>query len=464
METMMEYLHGFGSNALLYGGTFVLVLSILVFVHEWGHFIVARMCGVRVKVFSIGFGPEIFGYTDKKSGTRWKISAIPLGGYVQMFGDVDPASSTHSEAVTENGVTRDFTEEEKRVAFYNKSVWKRMAIVFAGPAINFLFAIFIFAAVFMSSGKVVIPPSISAVEQGSAAERAGLMPHDVIIKANGREMESFGDLVKEVVLALDTPVEAVILRDGKEINITFTPSVKHDEDRFGFGHSKGYLGIMGPSSALDLNMVLAVNDVDTKGNLALTIKLLKSAMEKGEVIKIKLDRNTRIDDLYIKPFLNLNKDIDVKDSENYGVLVVAETLEEKRIVYGFFGAISEAVSRTYEATSDTLKALGQMVVGTRDATELGGIIRIGAIAGDMADSGILPLLMFAAMLSINLGLINLFPVPLLDGGHLLFYVIEAIKGSPISERVQEHAFKVGFALLIGLMLFANINDIYQLAK
>ena len=385
----MEYLQQFLSAPIDflwgYGLPFVLVLSLLVFVHEWGHYIVARMCGVRVETFSIGFGREIFGRTDK-NGTRWKFSMIPLGGYVQMFGDTDPASAGH-----ETG--KKMTKAEKKVAFFSQSIPKRAAVVVAGPAINFIFAILILAGLYVAHGQPIVPPVAASLVEGGPAEVAGILPDDKIIDINGNPVETFQDVVHHVGLNLDQEMQITVLRSSGEIGewdtanpveLTMTPERIEGEDRFGFKHTRGRIGVMSPTG--------------------------KSEIKTHNVIS----------------------------------------------------AFGSATKETWNITAGTMRALGQMITGVRSTDELGGILRIGAYAGQFAEAGIASLIMFTALLSINLGLINLFPIPMLDGGHLAMYSIEALKGSPMSERSQEYAFRVGFTAVIFFMLFATWNDLVQL--
>lgn len=374
-----------------YGGPFILVLSVLVFVHEWGHYIVARMCGVKVESFSIGFGKEIFGWTDK-NGTRWKFSMIPLGGYVQMFGDVDPASAHHAEGVQQaGGGVRPFTEEEKKVAFYSQPVARRAAIVFAGPAINYIFAIILLAGLFMVEGQPYTAPVVSKLVEGDPAEQAGFRVDDRIISIDGKKVNRFQDTAQTVALTLDRELEfelAAYLGDGKwseETRIVkVIPKRMVEEDRFGFTHTKGRIGIIGPKPQSDM--------------------------------------------------------------------------KEHTIL----SAIGASFTEVYEITAATLKALGQMIMGIRSADELGGILRIGAYAGQFAQAGLISLITFSALLSVNLGFINLLPIPMLDGGHLAFYAMESLRGKPLGDRAQEYALRVGMLFLASIMLFATWNDLVQL--
>ncbi len=276
MDSIFDMLHSALSNAWLYGATFLLVLGVLVFVHEWGHFIVARLCGVKVDVFSVGFGREIYGWTAK-SGTRWKISLFPLGGYVKMFGDSDPASADFTDEVEENGVVRHMTEEERKGAFFAKPVWQRALIVFAGPAINFLFAILVLSVLYFSIGRPVTPPQISGIEVGGSADAADFMPHDYIKQVNGEDIDSFREVRRKVILTLDEPMEFVVLRDGKEVAVTATPKRVKDVDRFGFTSEYGLMGFVGPAEGVDIAAISKVGEVNVAGNIELAhAELLKN--------------------------------------------------------------------------------------------------------------------------------------------------------------------------------------------
>jgi regulator of sigma E protease len=479
MPSIFDLLQLVASNLWFYGGTFILVLSILVFVHEWGHYIVARMCGVKVEVFSIGFGKELFGWNDKND-TRWKVSLIPLGGYVKMFGDTDPASAGHTDTVKvvdsdvavnleagenikkellEEVKQRAMTAEERKVAFFSKSVAKRAAIVFAGPAINFLFAIVLLFGMYAYHGQPVTPPAASAVIEGSAADKAGFLPHDKITRIDGENISRFEDIRRVVSVALDTELTFKVDRDGEEVTLTAIPEKQELTDRFGFSHSRGMLGIIGPAQGLAISNITSVNGQDVEGEDAIRAALLASM---GTDVKIALDRGEQTDILVVNPRKDLNEGLLNAESPDYNVLVVSDVFGDELLQHGVMNSAKAAVSETFSITVSTLKAIGQIFTGTRSATELGGIIRIGAIAGDMAQAGMIAIITFTALLSINLGLINLFPIPMLDGGHLVFYAIEAIKGKPVPDRVQEYAFRFGFAVLIGMMLFANLNDLFQL--
>lgn len=462
MNDLFDLFQLMATNIWLYGGAFILVLSVLVFVHEWGHYYVALKNNVKIEQFSIGFGKEIWGFNDKR-GTRWKVSIFPLGGYVKMFGDVDPASAGHTEGVEDpdTHTVRPFTDNEREVAFFNKSVGVRFAIVLAGPAINFIFAIIILAGLFAFIGQPVTPPVASGIMGESSAMRAGFLPHDEIVKIDDKQIRRFEDIRREVMVALDTELTFTVLRDGKEIEIIAVPDKIEEEDRFGFNQSRGLLGIISPENALDISRIIAIDGTSyEQGVSEKKRQALLSSMDKE--ILIELDRGGDIDVMFIRPLSAMNKALSNAGNEESNLLYISEYKGENYIKHNPVSAVWVAIKETVVISRSTLEALGQMVTGTRSATELGGIIRIGAVAGDMAQSGILALISFTALLSINLGLINLFPIPMLDGGHLLFYIIEILRGKPLSDDVQEYAFRFGLAILIALMLFANINDVVQI--
>lgn len=458
----LELFQSFGSNVWIYGGTFILVLSILVFVHEWGHYIIARLCGVRVESFSIGFGKELFGWNDK-NGTRWKFSLIPLGGYVKLYGDVDPASAGHTENVEgEDGDVRPMTQEERDEAFFSKPVWKRAAVVFAGPAINYIFAVILLTGLYIYHGKPVTPPVAAAVMAESSADEYGFMPHDEILQIDGTQIRSFEDIRREMMIALDEERHFIVNRNGETIDIFAKPKKVEHEDRFGFKHSRGLLGLISPRHAIQVKNIL---EIDGQGfeegdeNLNEKIAALQSRFD--QIFDIKIKRGSGTDSLTISPLSEFNGNMNDGEAKEYGLLFIANK-DSEFVQFGLFGGMKEAVAQTYAITVGTLEALGQMITGTRSATELGGIIRIGAVAGDMAQQGLVALILFTALLSINLGLINLFPIPMLDGGHLTFYAAEAVMGKPIPEQIQEYAFRFGLFFLVSIMVFANLNDILQL--
>jgi len=450
-----------GQNAWLYGGSFILILSILVFVHEWGHYIVARMCGVKVEIFSIGFGKEILGFNDK-NGTRWKFSLIPLGGYVKLFGDSDPASAGSTDEVAEGEEKpRPMTEAERKQAFFAKPVWQRALVVVAGPAINYIFAILILAGLFVFNGQPVTPPTAAAVSVGSAAAENGFMPHDLVVSIDGKRVNDFEDVRREMMIALDTPKHFVVQRGDETLDIHATPKKVTVEDRFGFPHSKGVLGLISARNAIDVSNITKVDGFAFEGG---DVEGIRAAVQSriGTTFTITMPYGEEEQTLTVNPVRENNESFGVADAAEQNILFLAKGSASAFSKFPVHLAFVEAAKESWVITRGTVEALGQMIVGTRSATELGGIIRIGALAGDMAQQGIIALILFTALLSINLGFINLLPIPLLDGGHLLFYFFEAIRGKPIPEQVQEYAFRAGFVFLIALMVFANLNDILQI--
>ncbi len=349
---------------------FLIILSVVVFVHEYGHYWVARKNGVRVEVFSIGFGRELFGFNDKH-GTRWKFSLIPLGGYVKMLGDADETSARPDAATAGHNES-----------FPSKSVWQRMAIVAAGPGANFLFAIIVLSLLFVISGRPFTPPVVGEVTPESPAAEAELMPGDRVTAVDGTAVESFENLQLLVRDNAEVPLAFTIERDGEVFDVTVTPALQEIEDRFGNTHRVGLVGI-----------------------------------------------------------------------SRTGV-------EFRRSNPGM--AVFEATGETVRMVTLTLGALGEMIMGSRGTEELGGPLRIAQMSGTIAQDGLVPAIWFTAILSINLGLINLFPIPMLDGGHLVLYTIEAARGRPLGERSQEMAFRVGLAMVLTLMIFATWNDFVQM--
>ncbi len=364
--------------------SFVLVLTMVVFVHEFGHFYIARKNGVFCQAFSIGFGPELFGYTDKH-GTRWKFSLIPLGGYVKMLGEGETMQviegGVEGEKDKTKHVPRELTPEEKLVSFKHKTVAQRAAIVFAGPAINFLFAIVVFWVMFMTIGRPVTAPVIGQVVEGSAAAEAGLLAQDRVKSINGKTITRFEDIRNTVPLSDGSAMSVVVERAGAEQTLSVTPRMSAEQDAFGNTQKRYVLGI------------------------------------------VQSDETSRT--------------------------VILNPVE----------ALGTSVSQTYEVVEGTFIAMGQIVAGKRGTEDLGGPIRIAQYSGQAAKTGVVGFIAFVAILSINLGLINLFPVPMLDGGHLLFYAIEAVRGRPLSEQAQEWGLRVGLALVGALMLFVTWNDI-----
>jgi regulator of sigma E protease len=365
-----SYLH----LAAQYTLPFLAILGIVVFVHEFGHYWVARRCGNKIEVFSIGFGGEIFGWTDK-AGTRWKVCWLPLGGYVKMFGDGSPAS-------TPGATVHDMTAAEKKIAFYHQHVDRRMAVVVAGPLTNYLFAIVILTLLFMISGQPFTVPQVASLTENGAAARAGIKPGDLIVAIDGSSVDRFEDIKRIIALNAGTPVDVDVMRDKKKISFTMTPEIVTVTDVLGGEHKIGRIGI-------------------------------------------------------------------ASDKLEYKIQPPLE-------------AAHQAVLEAWNLSADTLKAIGQMLIGLRGTEEIGGPLRIAEMSGHVATEGVATLVRFMAIISINLGLINLFPVPLLDGGHLIFYIAERFRGQPLSERIQGVGAQIGLCMVLSLMVFATWNDLVHL--
>jgi len=362
---MIDFLTG-------YAVPFLIVLTVVVFFHELGHFWVARRCGVRVEVFSIGFGPELFGWTDRH-GTRWKFSALPFGGYVKMFGQAE-------RVMDEAGAERDMTADEQAVSFHHKTIPQRAAIVAAGPIANFVLAVIVFGGVLAT--QEFVSNLIGTVVPGSAAEAAGFRPGDRIVEMNGWPTRRFEHIAMEVQVNGAAPMMVTVVRGGELVVIAAQPALTTRQDDRG--------------------------------------------------------RMQQVFQLGIQPSVDDGVSFSLGESALY------------------------AVEDTYRFTVFTLRIIGKMVTGERSSGDLGGPLRIGEVAGDAAKVGLLPMINLIAHLSISLGLLNLFPIPLLDGGHLVFYLIEAVRGRPLGERAQEMGMRIGLALILGLMVFATWNDLKHL--
>jgi regulator of sigma E protease len=373
-------LSALGGGVVGYVVPFLFVLTLVVFFHELGHFLIARRCGIRVLTFSIGFGPELVGFNDRY-GTRWKISAVPLGGYVKFLGDDNAASTPDREAVEA------MSEADKKEAFINQKVGARAAVVAAGPIANFILAIVIFAAIFALFGKQSTSARVDTVQPGSAAAVAGFEPGDLVLSIDGTKIDSFSDMQRIVSASAGSTLTIEIERGGIHQTLKAVPELKDIKDGFGNSHRIGVLGI-------------------------------SRSMLPGD-IKVE-----RVDPLT---------------------------------------AVVMGAQETWFVIDHTLSYIGGVFAGREGADQLGGPIRIAQVSGQVATAGFVPLLHLAGVLSVSIGLLNLFPIPLLDGGHLLFYLIEAVRGRPLSERAQEVGFRIGLAIVVMLMIFATFNDILHLA-
>jgi regulator of sigma E protease len=358
---------------------FVLVLSLLVFVHEMGHYLIGRLSGIRVVAFSIGFGPELLGFTDGH-GTRWKLSAIPLGGYVRFFGDEDVSSKPDMDKVEA------MTEEERAQSFAGAKLWKRAATVAAGPIANFILAIAIFAVLFAIYGRPVADPVVAEVKPDSAAAQAGIQPGDLLVAIDGGKVETFDDVRRYVSIRPGHHIVVTVERNGEKRDFPMVPQATDMTDQFGNKMEIGIIGIV---------------------------------------------TNQEVGHFRTQTFTPLQ-------------------------------AFSEGVRQTGHIISGTFEYIGNLLGGYMKADQLGGPIRVAQASGQMATLGIAAVLQLAAVLSVSIGLLNLMPVPVLDGGHLMFYAIEAVRGKPLGAGAQDIAFRIGLAMVLSLMVFATWNDISAL--
>ena len=376
------FLHSFNtlSHVLIgYAVPFLFVLTIVVFFHELGHFLVARWAGVKVLTFSLGFGPELVGFFDRH-GTRWKISAVPLGGYVKFFGDDTEASTPSAEALS------NMTEEERAGSFHHKKVGPRAAIVAAGPIANFVLAVVIFTCLFTFFGKPSTTARVDKIEANSAAAAAGFQVGDIVTDIDGTKIDSFTDMQRIVGTHAGDKLTFTVKRGDSTIQLAGTPQLREMKDGFGNTQRLGVLGITRQTAP-------------------------------GDTLTERVNPAT-----------------------------------------AFWLGIKE----TWFVIERTLSYVGGIFTGREAADQIGGPLRIAQISGQVATLGLIPLIQLSAVLSISIGLLNLFPVPLLDGGHLLFYTVEAVRGRPLSERAQEMGFRIGLGLVLMLMVFATYHDILRL--
>ncbi|GLK55201.1 regulator of sigma E protease [Methylopila capsulata] len=379
--TFLNEMLGAGSATLGYIIPFLFVLTLVIFFHELGHFLVARWTGVKVLAFSLGFGPEIVGFNDRR-GTRWRLAAIPLGGYVRFAGDENAASAPDVDALER------MTPDERRGSFFFAPLPARAAIVAAGPIANFLLAIVIFACVFMTVGRPATDALVDQVEPGSAAAEAGLIAGDLVTAIDGQKIRSFSDMQRIVSVSAERPLTLTVERGESELSLTATPRQRELTDNFG---NKQRVGVLG------------VTRSTTPGN------------------------------------------------------VRYET-------FGPIEAVTEGAKETWFVVEHTGRYLGRMVIGRESTDQIGGPIRIAKTSGDVATLGFVALINLAAILSVSIGLLNLLPIPMLDGGHLLFYAVEALRGRPLGARAQEMGMRVGLAFVLMLMIFATWNDIVHLSS
>ncbi|QPC87690.1 RIP metalloprotease RseP [Mesorhizobium sp. NBSH29] len=368
-----------GTDSLIVGTLipFLIVLTVVVFVHEMGHYLVGRWCGIGVNAFSIGFGPELIGFNDRH-GTRWKLCAIPLGGYVKFVGDMNATSTPVAEEIDKLSV------QEQRVAFHTQPVWKRALTVLAGPMFNFMLTIAVFAVFFAVYGRMVAEPMVAEVRADSPAAAAGFEPGDRFVSVNGNRVETFSDVQRLVSGRTGDPLTFKMLRDDREVELHATPELMEQEDALG---NKIKVGVI-------------------------------------------------------------------------GVVNSAELGQPRVIEYSVPGALGEAVVQTGYQLERTWSFLARFASGREDKCQLGGPVKIAQMSGQAAKVGFEVVVQLIAALSLGIGFLNLLPIPPLDGGHLVFYAVEAVIGRPVSERAMEMVYRIGFALVLGFMGFVFWNDLF----
>ncbi len=359
---------------------FIILILIVVFIHEYGHYYFAKKYGVGVTDFSIGFGQEIFGWNDK-SGTRWKICWIPLGGYVKFFGDRNVFSQADQEKILEK-----YSKEDQEKLFVLKPLYQRAIIVFGGPLANFLLALVIFFSIYTFIGKDFTPAVINEVQKDSPAMVGGLKQNDIILEIDNNKVESIMDVSKYITMSIDDVIDFKVKRSYDELIIKVKPNIVSGEDNLGNKINKRMVGI-------------------------------KLGAFNNEINHVKL---------------------------------------------GPAQAIYHAAHEVYYVSISSLKYIGAMIFGKADTSQLGGPIRIAKISGQVAEFGVLAFISMMAYISISLGLVNLFPIPMLDGGHLMFYTFEKILGRPLSQKTQEGFFRIGVFVLLSLMFFTTFNDLKDL--
>ena len=465
--------------------SFVVIISVIVFIHEFGHFLVARMCGVKIDEFAIGFGRELIGFTDK-NGTRWKICPIPFGGYVKMFGDKNGASIPDDELLAQMSV------EEKKISFLGKTVWQRMAIVVAGPVANFLLTIFIFTFLFRINGLNTVLPIVDVIAENSAAAESGLKKGDRILAIDGKEIFSFDDIREVVTRSSGKELGLRVLRSDSELSgprnecgltqkesSSVTPKESSSvtpKESSSVTQKKSSSVIQKENSLVTPNESSSVtqkesSSVTPKESSSVTQKKSSSVTQKENSLVTpneSLSPRTRcgvgageeVIELLVTPKIQTTQNF-FGEEVRVGMLGISaseSTHEDLNLGQSFLAANKE----TYKISIAVFKAIGELITGQRSVDELSGPIKMAKYSGKTVEMGAIAVLWFAAMISLNLGVMNLLPIPVLDGGHLFFYLIEAIRGKPLAQKTQQVSFKFGLSLVLALMLFTTFNDVRQI--
>jgi regulator of sigma E protease len=453
----------FLTNGAIYPLALLVLLTIVVFFHELGHFWVARRCGVKVDVFSVGFGSELFGFTDRH-GTRWKVSAIPLGGYVKMKGQSDTETVETPDPAS-------LSVEEREGSFLFKKLWQKAAIVFAGPAANYVLAVIIFAIIFATFGRSSTAPIIGLIEPGSPAEQAGLKLGDRVEKVAGYDIDEFMRIIQALQIDVAEVVPVVVKRGDETLTVQVKPNVVTHEGSLGnvdtirdigvSPYTPPVAGAITPASAAEKagikagDRIVSVDGIDIQ-DFGQVSRMIGSG--NGRPVDIVIDRGGQPLSFNVTPIPGPAPS-KMGGTEIRPLLGIQAEEKHEYHRYSPIKAVWVASQETARVSGFILTTIGQMITGTRSASEVGSILRISKVAGDAAQTGLPDFLGLVALISINLGLVNLFPIPLLDGGHLAFYGIEAIRGRPLSPRAQDIALRIGLAAVASLMLFAVWNDL-----
>ncbi|AHB49224.1 regulator [Hyphomicrobium nitrativorans NL23] len=465
---MIEGLLSQVSTWTIQGLGFLFVLSAVVFFHELGHFLVARWCGVTVTTFSIGFGKELAAFVDRK-GTRWRFAAIPLGGYVKFLDDTNVASSPGTAASAE------MSPEARAGTFHDKPVWQRFLVVAAGPLANFILAAVIYTALNVSTGVSRVTAQVDEVVAGMPAEQAGLRAGDVITRIDGWRIETFDDVSRLVLTSSGRTLQIAVERNGETLTFPVTPAMRDERDDLGVTvrlgdigvrrHVPARVGAVVPDSAaekagIEVGDVITAIDGTAISSFRDVVELVQPAAERPLAVTVKRGNETRA--LEIVPTA---AEIAMPDgsTKQVGRIGVAQDRPEP-VAVSFVEAARLGVRETYSNIVQTITGIGDIIWGRQSADQVGGPILLAEVTARVVEHGWEPLLRLTALISANIGLLNLLPIPVLDGGHLVFYTIEAIRRRPLSQRVQEIGFKIGIALVMTLIIFVNLNDLMRLGK
>jgi regulator of sigma E protease len=451
----------FASLFTTYLPYFVLVLTVLVFVHEYGHYWVARRFGIHAEVFSIGFGPELIGWTDR-NGTRWKVSAVPLGGYVKFLGDGDAASAMHDDGA--------LAPDQRRRAFFAQPLYARAAVVLGGPAANLLFAVLLLTGVFYVAGEPY-SPAIVAVQADGPAAKAGLQTGDEIVGINGKHIKRFEDIQDTQFLNLAAPMSVDYRRDGRLLHGQIIPQFCERTDKYQNTMRFGELGIdpmirpvvggfvpHSPAEAAGLKVGDVLEKIDGQPVQHFTHIPELIGARAGQPVTITYNRGGRDFDTTVVPEADKVTDCQGREKTVGRLRIRPANVTEFRS-HDILGAMGAGVSHVWSMTTMFYTSMAQIVTAARPVDELGGPIRIAKAAGEASYGGWVGILQLVIALSVVLGVFNLLPVPMLDGGHLVMFLYEAVRGQPLGLKAQEVGLKIGFALVVGMALIATFNDI-----